>query len=86
MEYDDQESGYFDAVDLFKRDNETDLVRATQGIFGLKRKLLSAYLYDCQELVSKINSRDIRDPAEAVNFYNRWKASIEHDGSRDLVK
>ena len=42
-------------------------------IFGLKKKVLSNYFQDCQELVVKINSKEIKDALDAVQFYNECK-------------
>ena len=84
QEFQDQESGYFDSVDFFKRNNESEMIRATQGIFGLKRKVLSTYFQDCPELVFRINTRKIKDPVSVVKFYNTWKASFKPDSLGDF--
>ena len=73
LEYLDQESSTVHYTDFFKRDDETSMVRVTQGIFGLKKKLLSEYFNDYPLLVEKINNKEITDPVEVAAFYNRWK-------------
>lgn len=72
-EFEDLESDYIDAIGLFKRENEDSFARTSQGIFGLKKKYLAKYFKDCQDLVSKIEEGEIKDPEEIVIFYNIWK-------------
>ena len=69
----DYESGYFDAIPLFKREKEPYFERVTQGILGLKKKRLSEYFQDCLELVNKIENGEIKNPVEIAVFYNLWK-------------
>lgn len=73
LEFEDQESDYVDAVDLYKRSDEASLVRVTQGIFGLKKKKLATYFQDCPELVRKIETGEMKDPVEIAYFYNHFK-------------
>jgi len=75
LEYEDAESGYVEKIDLFKRADKNSLVRVTQGIFGLKKKRLSEYFYDCPELVYKIHSGELSSPIAIVQYYNRWIGS-----------
>ena len=75
LEYTDDESSYVDYIELFKREDENYLIRATQGIFGLKKKVLSEYFQDCQELVEKINSKEIKYAFDAIQFYNECKGN-----------
>ena len=72
-EYQDSESGYIDEIDLYKRVDEPSFVRVTQGILGLKKKRLAEYFQDCPGLVYKIESGELKDPVEIVNFYNSNK-------------
>ncbi len=69
----DSESDNIDVVPLFKRSDESSLVRVTQGIFGLKKKKLSAYFEDCPRLVDKIVAGEIKDPVEIAYYYNHFK-------------
>jgi len=82
----DPESGYFDVINLYKRENEPEMVRVNQGIFGVNRKRLTSYFQDCPELAYKIASRDIKDPVTMASFYNSWKASNESDSYLDANK
>lgn len=72
LEYIDAESGIFEYIELFKRQDEDFLVRSTQGILGLKKKLLSDYFKDCPELVEKINSKEIKTAIDVALFYNDY--------------
>jgi len=73
LEFVDQESGYFDEIPFYKRQNEPSLVRVTQGIFGLKKKRLSEYFHDCPDLVLKIQNEEMKDPVDVADYYNLWK-------------
>ena len=73
MEYVDPESFYIDFIPFFKREDETNLVRVTQGILGLKKKILAEYFIDCPELVEKILNKEINEPYEVALIYNSWK-------------
>ncbi len=75
MEYEDADSGYIDAVAFFKKRDGNILVRVNQGIFGLKRKKVAAFLSDCPELAQRIRMKQIKRPLEIVQFYNHWKAN-----------
>lgn len=70
IEYVDPENDYFDGFELFLRDGDDYFQRATQGIFGLKKKRLSEYFTDCPVLVKKINSKVLKTPLEVLNYYN----------------
>lgn len=64
------EDSHFLQFELFQRQGEALMERATQGIFGLRKKRLSSYFRDCPTLVEKINSKEIRSYVEVVSFYN----------------
>jgi hypothetical protein len=70
MEYLDHDSGTTDHISLFKRENEDFLIRATQGVFGLRKKSLGGYFADCPELVEKIQDNKLKTPWEIAYFYN----------------
>lgn len=73
FEFNDPESHTIDFIPLFKRKNETELVRVTQGIFGLKKQLLSRYFADSPELVANIMNGTLKTPIEIAEYYNRVK-------------
>lgn len=64
-----------DAFELFQKEGEHNYIRATQGIFGLKKKKLANYFWDCPLLVKKINERLLRYPIDVVKYYNEFCAS-----------
>lgn len=68
------EDAWIFAVPFFKKKDENTLVRATQGLLGLKRRMLSDYLGDCPELVELIQAKKITTPLEVANFYNNHRA------------
>jgi hypothetical protein len=73
-EFEDADSGYIDAIELFRKENDNALVRVTQGLFGLKRKNLVSFFHDCPPLASMIQDKKVKYPIEIVRFYNTWKA------------
>lgn len=74
-EFEDDESDYIDAIDLFKKQDNSSLIRVTQGLFGLKRKSLKRFFKDCPPLVERLESKEIKHPIDVANFYNSWKGS-----------
>jgi len=70
LEYADDDLNV-DFLPVYKRKDEPVMVRVTQGIFGLKKKLLSEYFNDCPELVKKINSGEFKEPYYIAKFYNQ---------------
>ena len=71
-EYFVDDNDYLDYFELFKREGETRFERATQGLFGLKKKRLAHYFDDCLDLVNKINNNSIKYPLDVVSFYNQF--------------
>jgi hypothetical protein len=67
----DYESNTFDYIELIKRTHQSEFIRASQGIFGLKSKRLIDYFKDCPELVEKITSKELKTAFDVVNFYNK---------------
>jgi hypothetical protein len=70
MESYDPESGVLDEVDLVKLSGDQKLVRASQGLLGLKKKALSAYLYDYPEFVERIMKNEFKRALELVQEFN----------------
>lgn len=71
-EYIQDDNFYLDYFELFKRDGENKFERATQGLFGLKKKRLTRYFFDCPNLVKKINNNSIKNPLDVVTYYNEF--------------
>ncbi len=72
LEYYDMDSGQLETIDLLKRRDDNYFIRATQGIFGLKKRKLSQYFKDCPELAYKIQSGQITSTLEVTIFYNNF--------------
>jgi hypothetical protein len=70
--YDD--NSFVDQYELFQREGETIMQRATQSVFGLKKKRLTSYFWDCPVLVEKINNGSLKDALEVAKFYNKFCA------------
>lgn len=71
-EFRDPDSGYELEIPFFKKVNSSEMVRVTQGVFGLKRKRLMLFFEDCPDLVYKIQNRELNSPVEIANYYNNW--------------
>jgi hypothetical protein len=67
----DPESGFFDDIPYLKREDKREFVRATQGVFGLKRKLLAEYFDDCPALQKALEEKEVRSVFEVVDLYQR---------------
>ena len=72
VEFMHDDNNYPDQFELFLREGQTTLQRVTQGIFGLKKKQLTHYFWDCSVLVEKINNRSLTTPLEVVTYYNEF--------------
>lgn len=73
LEYFHDEDLHIRSVPYFLKKDELLMVRATQGLFGLKQKLLSDYFVDCPPLIELIDEKKITTPEEAATFYNNYK-------------
>lgn len=72
LEWIDEDNADVRTTDYFKKQNKTNYVRVTQGIFGLKKKRLIKFFHDCPELQGKIRSEEFKTPEEILRFYNNW--------------
>lgn len=70
-EYVDGEEDVIEWVPLFQRDKSEDMVRVTQGIFGLKKKRLAEYFRDCPTLINEIQAGNLKDPIEIIQYFER---------------
>ena len=60
-------------VDYFTKGNSANLIRVTQGIFGIKRKRMISFFSDCPPLVENLKNKEFKYAFELVAFYNEWK-------------
>tara|TARA_R110000868_G_scaffold150050_12_gene372900 strand:- start:4226 stop:4828 length:603 start_codon:yes stop_codon:yes gene_type:complete len=58
-------------MDLLKKEEDPFFIRATQGLFGLKRKVLIDYFFNCVNLKEKINQKDLNKVSQIVDYYNK---------------
>lgn len=76
--YIQDDNDYVDEFELFLRTSKQTMVRATQGVFGLKKKRLAAYFWDCPRLVEKINNNVITKPLDVVAYYNEFCGTLKN--------
>lgn len=70
IEQGQDESGYYNDIPYLKLEGKREMVRATQGIFGLKRKQLAEYFSDCERLERAIQDKEVDTVFEIVDFYH----------------
>lgn len=73
LDYFTDDDLWIQSVPYFMKEDDDLIVRATQGVFGLKRKLLADYFKDCPQLVEFIQEKKITTPREVAIYYNEWK-------------
>ena len=69
-EYVDDESDFIDFIPLFYKRGSDEMVRVTQGVFGLKKKRLSEYFSNCQPLVKAIQNKELRHAGQVFDYYS----------------
>ncbi len=70
LEWFDQESSALWSMSLLKKEGDRFFIRADQGLFGLKRKVLLNYFSDCPKLQEKIRQKELKKVHQIVTFYN----------------
>ncbi len=70
MEWWEQGESSLMQMDLLRKENDHFFIRATQGIFGLKTKVLINYFTNCPELQKQIEKRQFKEVGPIVDFYN----------------
>ena len=70
LEWWDHEGAGLSWIDLLKKEEDQYFIRATQGIFGLKKKALANYFFNCPDLTEQIQQKRIKDVWQVVKFYN----------------
>lgn len=73
LEFQDPDSSYYDYYAYFKKADGNELVRTTQGLFGLRKKKLASFFSDYPVLAEKILNGEFKYPNEVASFYNEWK-------------
>jgi hypothetical protein len=70
LEWWDQEESTLLRMDLLKKEEDQFFIRATQGLLGLKRKVLVNYFPNCPDLKEQIKQRQLKEVWQVVDFYN----------------
>jgi hypothetical protein len=70
-EYLDEESNYLNYIPLFHKTGNSEMVRVTQGILGLKRKRLANYFAECPGLGDALMLDELHRIHEVFEFYIR---------------
>lgn len=70
LEWWGQEENTLSCMDVLKKDKDQFFMRANQGLFGLKRKVLIKYFSNCPDLKEKIEEKRISEVDQLVDFYN----------------
>jgi hypothetical protein len=70
LEWWEQGESLLMSMDLIKKEKDQFFIRATQGLFGLKRKVLSSYFNGCPGLVQKIQQKQLNQVFQVVDYYN----------------
>lgn len=56
---------------LLKKEKDLFFIRANQGVFGLKRKVLLDYFFNCSKIKEAISQKQVNDVWEVIDFYNK---------------
>ena len=70
-EWRDPDSGFYRYTPLFKKRNNSELVRVTQGLLDLRGKAVANYLQDDSELANRIRSGEQLSELDIVELYNK---------------
>lgn len=57
------------SMDLLKKEQDSYLIRATQGLLGLKKKVLTNYFTDCPLLQENLREKKLNTVTQVVDFY-----------------
>ena len=61
---------FIDSFPLLYKNGSDEMVRATQGLLGLKKKRLAEYFSDCSPLINKINAGEIKTVDGIYQYYS----------------
>lgn len=68
-EWTDEDNWTISFMPLIRKAGDRVLIRATQGIFGLKKKRLAEYFADCPKLAMAITEKEISTVEELIELY-----------------
>lgn len=70
LEWFEQGEALLMGMDLLRKEEDPFFIRATQGLLGLKRKVLLDYFFECTKLKEQIKERQLNEVREVVDFYH----------------
>jgi len=70
LEWFEQGESFLMSMDLLKKEEDDYLLRATQGLLGIKRKALRDYFAECPDLQMQIDQKQQNEIGSIVEFYN----------------
>lgn len=76
MEIQKQGESLVQDIDFVQKGKSTRFIRASQGVFGIKKKRLAHLLNDCPGLSQKFLNREFRYVFQIVDFYNTCKIDL----------
>ena len=71
LEWIEQGEAALRSMDLLKKNTDLFFIRATQGVFGLKRKVTLDYFFNCAKIKEAISQKQVSDVRDVVDFYNK---------------
>ena len=71
MEYIHDDNFYLDFVPFLYKPGSSEMVRATQGVLGLKKKRLAEYFFDCDTLLKALEEKpsQLKTVGDVYNLY-----------------
>lgn len=76
LEFQEPQEKLVEEYHYIQRGANGSLIATTNGVFGLKKKLLARILDDCPGLSKKILTKEFKHVSEVVNYYNDCKANF----------
>lgn len=69
-EYIYEQGESIDSYPLLYKNGSKQMVRVTQGVFGLKKKRLAEYFNDCSNLINAINMEQVTSERGVFDYYS----------------
>ncbi|MDX1653164.1 MAG: hypothetical protein R3277_11765 [Brumimicrobium sp.] len=69
VEFVHEDNGIIDKYPLFYIPGTREMVRVTQGVFGLKEKRIAEYFDNCPELIKEVENGTIKETMDLYDFY-----------------
>ncbi len=69
LEFIQDDNNFIDFVPLFYKPGSPEMVRVTQGVFGLKRERLAEYFRECPRMARALEEKELRSILDVYQFY-----------------